>query len=938
MQNVLVLPIFPQVVNYRLPSAYMRCLILIILVIAAAFTSVAQTDFSSFISRSDRVNSNRAREKVFIHYDRPHYNLGDTLWARGYIASAYDHSFSDSSRLVYLEVIDARGKIINRISTNSILGQFDASIALEEDRYTEGTYLLRAYTQWMRNFGDSLFYQSYFKILDFKNPRWQTVIRKLDLTGNRLQLQAQVKPPAGLPQQAQAVKVIVRSRRRRMLTLAGWSDGAGNFVMDTLIPKVTHKKYLSIELLKDDRSLATLPISITSPQPADLQFLPEGGSFVAGIPQRLGFKATNAYGKGMDVKGMIKDSSGATVTSFATIHNGMGILSFTPKNNEKYTAVLENGLIFELPRPDSQGICLSVAEQPDSLLVQVNATAGFLQAELYLAATTRGMAYVRGKMTLKNGMYKIKLPKTAFPSGVVRFTVYNSQLLPLCERAVFLWHKDDMNLQLVADKLVYSTRDSVNLAVQINNYNPADSLAFFSLAVIDTSQISYSKYRENIVSYMLLSSDLKGEVEDPYYYFSDPAPNALEALMLTQGWVRYNWHSDSSFRFEREMEFAVSGHITNYTKKGKIEGIDLLLKGKRGTEENFVKVTTTEKGGRFLFDGFPPIGDSTGFSIKAFEQNRKSLAGILDGIKSIQIDELPPYQLPEELRYEAGLLELDTAVRAYVNKQVNFKRGDDYLEEVVVQARGRIPGSYLVGTADWVFADFEEENYTFDNYFRAEIGGHLPHPNLAYGGAKNVRSHILLFFVDGVLGGLDQGMTPGVSWSWDTKQYMDSAISSSYLKWYNMQNDIKAIEVVTKQKPARDYLDTFDWWDRPFSNQTMLLFYVVHVTTYSGKGPGMYRPNPFVTSERYYYPLLPTIAKEFYQPKYSTPLQEDEIPLLPATVYWKNYLMADHKGAFHAGFYTSDSPGNYLIIVQGINNNGQLGFLQQSLLIEKPPE
>lgn len=907
----------------------MRRLFLIIFIVIATVPCLGQSGFKTFISNTDSVNSYRAREKIFIHYDRSHYNIGDILWARGYIVAAWNHSLNDSSRLVYLEIIDSKGKTVHRSSTQCLLGQFDTSIPLKEGIYTEGTYLLRAYTRWMRNFGDSLFYQSYFKILDFKRPQWQTTIKKLSITDNRLQLQAQLKQLYTVSLSNQPVRAVIRSKRKKIAILSGYSDTEGNFAIDTLLPATLNKRDLSLELLNEDRSLLTMPLTVTSLQPGDLQFLPEGGSFVSGFSQRLGFKATDSYGKGIDVKGVIQDSKEATIASFASVYKGMGTTAFIPQTGEQYRAVLENGLKFELPKPSPTGIVLSVMDRADSLMLQVQATQEYAGQPLYLAASTRGIVYASENFDLKNGLYTLMLAKSSFPSGVVRFTIYNQQLLPVNERAVFIWHGDDMKLALSANKPEYTTRDSVELSIQIEDYNPADSLAFFSLAVIDSSQAPYSNYRENIISYLLLSSDLKGEVEDPYYYFRDPVPGAIDALMLTQGWVKYNWQHNP-FSFSHEKKFTVPGRVTNLRNKG-LQGINLLLKGKDKAGNDFIKYTTTGKGGRFVFKNFPPLRDSAGLAIKAFEKNPKALIKSIDAIK---IDELPEYEQPEELRYVKENLALDTTVRAYINKQVQARRGKEYLEEVIV--KGKIPGSHLLRPADYVYTDFETDE-TFSHFFFGKVFPKLPDHNLRLIGLK------VMFFADGIFAGAD--WIPTVNpLSQVTDSVIHSVIKNSFLFFYSMKNDIKAVEVLTDRRSVMAYQNKYNWheiidpnakhWaDKPNFNK--MKYYIVEVTTYTGKGPWMYRPNSYKDNERYYFPMVPVIAKEFYQPRYSIALKEDELPQLPATVYWKNYLMPDSNGVLKVNFYTSDSGRNLLLILQGMDANGKLGFLQETLPVKK---
>ncbi len=72
-----------------------------------------------------------------------------------------------------------------------------------------------------------------------------------------------------------------------------------------------------------------------------LQFFPEGGTWQAGVPGRVAFKALNEYGKGADVSGSIVDDKGAIITSFESFHMGMGAFTITPVSGRSYFARLE---------------------------------------------------------------------------------------------------------------------------------------------------------------------------------------------------------------------------------------------------------------------------------------------------------------------------------------------------------------------------------------------------------------------------------------------------------------------------------------------------------------------------------------------------------------------------------------------------------------------
>ena len=84
-----------------------------------------------------------------------------------------------------------------------------------------------------------------------------------------------------------------------------------------------------------------------------------------------------------------------------------------------------------------------------------------------------------------------------------------------------------------------------------------------------------------------------------------------------------------------------------------------------------------------------------------------------------------------------------------------------------------------------------------------------------------------------------------------------------------------------------------------------------------------------------YKPLVPVSTKSYYSPAYSTPKSENSGPDLRSTIYWNPEVLTDDNGEAIISFYTSDKPGNYLIILQGMDYLGRLGFISQYLQINE---
>src|SRR5690606_25003350 len=167
--------------------------------------SVSQAQFEQFQHRIDLLDSIATfggREKIFIHHDKPQYQLNDTLWLKGYVVSGAMNKVNDSSRIAYLEFIDAGGQLVKRSSTVCDLGLLYSNITLGDQLFSQGVYTLRAYTNRMRSFGDSLFFQSEIKLIDPKAELWNATVRELSLTDSQLFLSAALKSYDGVKQLA----------------------------------------------------------------------------------------------------------------------------------------------------------------------------------------------------------------------------------------------------------------------------------------------------------------------------------------------------------------------------------------------------------------------------------------------------------------------------------------------------------------------------------------------------------------------------------------------------------------------------------------------------------------------------------------------------------------------------------------------------------------
>ncbi|MGV3602823.1 MAG: hypothetical protein ACO1N1_16535 [Dyadobacter fermentans] len=303
----------------------------------------------------------------------------------------------------------------------------------------------------------------------------------------------------------------------------------------------------------------------------DLQFFPEGGQLVADINTRVAFKAVNEAGLGQDVTGFVLAQSGDTVASFKSEHLGMGRFQFAPKTGESYRAFIReaSGKVspFAFPKVQDTGFTMVVDNLSNPLKMRVIAYAkipGKSEIPVHVVGHARGIVAFVANGKIGNRGLMMQLPTTDLPDGITHLTLFDEANKPVCERLVFINHSRNLHVQVKPSKAEYKPREKVDVEVSVTDSAGKPVEANLSLSVTDAGQILQQPFEQNIASYLLLSSDLKGIVEQPAYYFDPTKSNRkihLDYLMMTHGWTRFKWEdvlSDSIPPTKRYVEQGIT--------------------------------------------------------------------------------------------------------------------------------------------------------------------------------------------------------------------------------------------------------------------------------------------------------------------------------------------------------------------------------------------
>ncbi|HEX5552198.1 MAG TPA: hypothetical protein VFX43_03040 [Chitinophagaceae bacterium] len=874
-------------------------------------------------------------EKTYLQTDKPSYNQGDTLWFKAYLFNAAYLNASSKSGVLYVEIADEENQVVKRRMVSLYDGLGWGDIALTKKEFPQGVYTLRAYTNWMRNFNEKCVFQKRFAIHDFSGNEWLVSARFRRLPGNGKQTDSAAlvfKQVDGRPVAFRDLQIALTEGGKVWNKNKFQTDVVGALTFNFKVPSKAdpHKLSITVKDLRKGSAVPqlTVPVSLQDQADCDLQFMPEGGSLLAGISNHVAFKAIGTDGRGCAVSGTIYNSEHQPVIDFTSSHLGMGAFYLKSHPKETYTAVvkLKGGKTRSYPLPPikNSGTLLNVVNpfKSDSIEVNIRCTPDRENdtSHYYLIGQARGIGCFGALIVLDKGVETIHLPKSIFPTGITRLTLLDTNKRPLNTRLIFVDQHDELRPHL-SYKKQYSTRDSVAMDISITDQTGIPVQGCFSLAVTDDAQVKTDTLRRNsMVSCILLSSDLKGFVEDPGYYFpvvmTKKIWKDLDQLLLTQGWVNYSIDTVTAHQrmmYPGEQSFSISGKVTNILNKPVAESKVVLFSQKPLS----FRQTTTDKKGTFTFNNLYPV-DTASYMIQARNKRGKSFnVGIeLNAFQPPSFQPLSQRILPWYVNTDTGDLSI-IHTRITNQEQIDKLLGKHVLKEVVVVGQKVIKDSKNLngpGGSDFAMnaADMRKEGKaTLGDILRQKVKG------FRLGGkflnVYLINTELVHLIIDGV--NLDFFKPEGMSYKDYYKQYLD----------YLTAEDIKGIEVMTSAKYTMTYFQKFlNPMQKPFEHV------FIEITTYSGNGaflkktPGVYL----------YRPSMAFGARaQFYSPKYSVKTRGHSIDAR-STIYWKPDILTGKDGKARVSFYTADKPGTYTVILEGCDMNGHLTSIRRKMTVQ----
>ena len=667
----------------------------------------------------------------------------------------------------------------------------------------------------------------------------------------------------------------------------------------------------------------------------EILFFPEGGDLINGVNSTVAFKATDEYGLPVTIHGKIFDEKNNLIDSFKTFHDGMGKFDFLNEATHDYYAMVywpDNSSEKQLlPRAENSGINIKLIDQSkDAFAIKVvyhETVPGEFQ-QIVLVASQKNGKVATYPLVLDPGINTFNIDTKQFATGILRVTIFDSNGVPQSERIVFINHGTEPEVELVDDTISAKPKSKSVFSLQLKNLNQPINDADISIAVTDADQVESDSLGENICSSFLLSSELKGIVRNPGYYFlnnSDSIKAALDLVMMTNGWRHFEWkkilgEETVPLKYAVEDSLYIRGKLLGYTTQTKdTHPVKMIITENDSTR--FMGYISPDSNGNFIVQDYVPRGRSV-----VYLQQKETKA--------------------KEKRYKLKFLansfeETDTA---------HFVFTPDAEEELVNSYKNALS---------------KQSNERFRNYLNmlkpVTVRGNPP-----TAAEQLAKKYVSPFFQAGVFYDIDlvnnfypnsmplfdfmMGKFPGLSVSGTENSplfsYRNSAVSELLAVKSTVNNDVIPEGTPTTAMPYFYVNETpssyQDIVNIRLSDVAMIRFVpppasmapfnggvIGVIAIYLKKyDEGMKNTTAIGNSDKYIFDGY-SVTRQFFSPNYDI----DKAALARAdnreTLYWNPGVKIDKSGRAKLSFFNSDHAKRFRILMEGVSRSGDLIYFNK---------
>lgn len=832
------------------------------------------------INKLNSIDKRQSTELIYLQTNKGIFEAGEDLWFKAYILDAQHFIPSGLSKTLYLQLMNEETQQVFWQEKFEIIKRFADGHVFLQDTLPEGNYLLAAFTA-NSFFNDSSEFESFRRIIVKKDMKPRVSVKAgfsqpffsegETIAVNILALSEQAKPMYAVIT-AELVK-----EGKIIETLKDATNTDGRCVLFFQTAKASPGLHIKVNV-KHTNTVDEINLSVPffTGSPIQFNLFPEGGYLVSGLKNKLAFKAVNIKGEPVDIEGTLFEN-GDSLLQFKSVHAGMGSFEFTPDRNKKYHIKLnhpQNDSLWRLPEIPETGIILHLVERDSNFLVfKVKQNTGSTEKVVCLRGQLRGNVYFFTSGVLKEEL-EIKVALKDFPQqGIAEFTLLDSTLSPIAERLVYINSNNKLFIDASMTKEKYETREKAVMNLKVTDENGQPVVSHLGVTVFD--KIYQNNHDpQNIFTYFYLTSQLKGRIYGPTYYFNKDNKNRdndLDLLLLTQGWRRYIWNEQDLDEHNKNSQQVIFDGV-----KGKVTATKNIKRAPKGKQ--VLSIFNPAKGdNKYLLSA-----DSTG-NIEISPTHLKLGKGGYVYLKPLFADEYG-FRLKTEKPFDAinNLLAKKSFCYSLPSKQAERKsESRPYLPgpNIIELGEVTIEGKQKVQFRDKYMGYLDSmARIKFDNGDYVCIDGHLNCP----------------IHRDGrFLSELNKKPVEG-----------EKYIQWLGFEWHNEPGG--AYSYKSAQEIIYHYPEFTDDFLLEMNNLTKI------------KG---------------YYP-----EREFYQPNYDKTDSLSMIPDYRNTLLWAPNVLTDRNGEAQLEFFCSDIYTGFIGIIEGVSGDGKLGSetLEFKVLKTKP--
>ena len=921
----------------RLDARFLT-IVLFTLLSANVHSQQSDTLFKSKIISVFDVANTIPNEKLYLHTDRSVYNTGDTIWFEAYLVNAKTLMPSVQSKYVYVELANRKNQVIQRRKIEKRTDNTFPGFLCLPNNIEEGDYYIRAFSHWMKNDIKDYFFYKNIKVEKDKLKEISIDIR-YDTDNDKRTAKICFRRGYDLIKRCN-VDYMVRTKATGNLFMHQQTNEFGEIKIN--IPTKKELDQYIYVILEDEHGMRHKR-TFYVPDVFDyhVDFFPEGGDLIFGSTQKIAFKALGSDGNSVSVSGTIIDSEGDSLVKYQSEYKGMGAFLLTINNEKPYKAVTtcyyqgkEYHKTFDLPTSKKDAFALSITMHKNKAYYKI-LSYGETQKVFYLIGQMRGQLLFVQQVSQNQGV----LDNSNIPNGILSLTLIDEKMVPFSERILFLYKPQTECEISLANK--GDDPDYVDLDISMMNSRKSIVSGHYSLSVTNDQTVHVDSFENNIISQMLLTSELHGNIESPGYYFKKEGLRSqvlIDNLMLTHGWSRFRTKDIIQEKqtvpiYYMEVGQAISGKVTTGSNKPSSNSQVLIkINGK-----TYPPVQTNEKGVFVLNNvSYQDTSFVEAFIIEKNKLIRSSIVIDKDDFPELSnrnnyesMDTTIPKENEQTTIYskknadgtwEFSLPEIKIVARTLVKEKFSSYKLND--EEMIRQQNAKtaldlvqkLPGFQIINNRPYLNPkqslrpemrmsnDVNNRNIlrpTGKNDYGKTVRFVLDNRSIPYNMLSSISAEDIISVYK-----IDPEVDAALGYAQNHK-----AIEEAYMEALENGASLEELDELEIDQQIRNFKDG----DFRTSGGCIVL---------SSRKGNMRLPKDDSRGDAAFLQGY-NKYKEFFVPKYSSLNDDKRIKEPRNTIYWQPRVSVDNNGKIHVKYYTFGNNGLHTLILEGISSEGE---------------